>query len=159
MTNEIPLDKTQILLKVLEMQDDGLTRASEREQQIFQWSSTMLLAVFAGIVTLATASDRKALPLMAKPLISLVILIPVILSIIWIFRCRKKAMEYARVFEKIEEILHLFEAGYYGPASLLPAHWSGQLVKTIRKSKTPVYYTVILLFLAICVIVSIWLFM
>jgi hypothetical protein len=88
------LDKTQVLLKAWEMQDDGLRRAAEREQRIFQWSTSLLIATFGAVVTLSSSVDQIQFPnpVVTKILITTVIVVPVTASIIWILRRAQRAV-------------------------------------------------------------------
>lgn len=152
-------NKVAILLKLLEVQTEELRRKDEVEQLLFQWTTGLLLAVFGGV--LALSGKATALPSLSatsiKILASVIVAIPALLSVIWIFRRSRISAENTRAIEHIQELLHLFQDGFYGAHSPYPHHWQGQFTKGRLKRKTPKYYASVIFLMSACVIAAIWL--
>jgi hypothetical protein len=152
-------NKVSILLKLLEVQTEELRRKDEVEQLLFQWTTGLLLAVFGGV--LALSGKAVALPSLSamsvRILASIIVVIPALISLVWIFRRSRISTENTKAIENIQELLHLFEDGYYGPHSPYPHHWQGQFTKGRLKRKTPKYYASVILLMSACVVAAIWL--
>jgi hypothetical protein len=149
--------KVNILLNALDFQIKEIQRRQDREQVIFQWSTSMLLAIFAAIIALAGHISSTTYPVILKTLASVMVSFPILFSIFWIFRLSEQATNNAGVVEVIEDILYLFEEGYYGPKSPYPKAWEGNLKHNLEKRRTPIYYCLVLITMTICVVISIWL--
>ena len=150
-------DKTEILLKVLDDQIRSIERGEEREQQLFQWSTSLLLAAFGVVVALSDRSQALPFPIVVKSLATVLIVVPVFLSIIWIFRRSRRSVKNAEAIERIEKSLRLFEDGYYGVDSPYPRAWEGRLAESRLRRKTPVYYALVMVIMTTCVVTVIWL--
>ncbi|HMQ52078.1 MAG TPA: hypothetical protein PKE64_02050 [Anaerolineae bacterium] len=150
-------DKITVLLNLLDFQLKEIQRRQDREQQIFQWSTSLLLGVFGAIIALAGNVSAAPTAMTIKILASLMILFPVLFSVFWIFRLSQQATHNAGVVDSIQQLLHLFETGYYGPESPYPPAWQGKLKGNLQQRKTPIYYSVVMVTMVLCVVVTIWL--
>jgi len=146
--------KVTILLNILGSQIGEIQRREEREQQIFLWATSLLLAVFGAILALSDKTNQLAYPTAMKLLITAMVTIPISLFIRWLFRFRTDDIKNTEIIERIEKLLHLFESGHYGEHSPLPEHWLG---RSRRLRRTPLYYAATMLLMTACVIVAIWL--
>ena len=102
-------DKTEILLHSLDSQIKIIEQGEEREQQLFQWSTSLLLASFGAVVALSDRPSTLPFAGTVKLLATALIAVPVGLSITWIFRRSSRSVKNAEVVERIEKRLHLFE--------------------------------------------------
>lgn len=150
-------DKITVLLNLLDFQLKEIQRRQDREQQIFQWSTSLLLGVFGAIIALAGNVSAIPTATTIKFLASLMILFPVLFSVFWIFRLSQQATHNAGVVDSIQQLLHLFETGYYGPESPYPQVWQGKLKGNLQQRRTPFYYSVVMITMVLCVVVTIWL--
>lgn len=150
-------DKTEVLLRALDNQIKSIERGEEREQQLFQWSTSLLLAAFGAIVALSDRSHALPFPIAVKSLATVLIVVPVFLSIAWIFRRSRRSVRNAEAVERIEKSLRLFEEGYYGVHSPYPRAWEGKLAESRLRRKTPIYYASVMTLMAACVVTVIWL--
>ncbi len=145
-----------ILLNALDFQLSEIQRRQDREQQIFQWSTSVLLAVFGVVTALYGTTATTSFPNTIKFLASLMVILPIVASIYWIFRLSSQAVNNARTVERLQELLFLFHTGYYGAISPYPQSWRGNLAHNLRHRRTPVYYGLILATMMICVVLSVW---
>lgn len=145
-----------ILLHTLDFQLKEIQRRQEREQQIFQWASSLLLAVFGAAVTLhGSIATLPALDLI-KLLASLMVLLPVLFSAGWILRLSGQAVGNAEVVNRIQTLLSLFDKTYYGAQSPYPSAWQDQLPANLRARRTPLFYVLVLVSMTLCVVTTIW---
>ncbi|TEU20504.1 MAG: hypothetical protein E3J21_02490 [Anaerolineales bacterium] len=150
-------DRTDVLLKALDNQIKSIEQGENREQQFFQWSTSLLLAAFGAVVALSDRSSALPFPILVKSLATVLVVVPVLLSIIWIFRRSRRSVRNAEAIERIEKALHLFKGEYYGTDSPYPEEWEGKLVESRLRRKTPVYYSLVMALMTICVVAVIWL--
>jgi hypothetical protein len=150
-------DRTNVLLKALDHQIKSLEQGEDRELQFTQWTTSLLLGAFGAVVALSDRSNPLPFPIPVKSLATVLVLVPVLLSVIWIFRRSRRSVRNAEAIERIERALHLFEGEYYGTDSPYPEKWEGKLVESRLRRKTPVYYSVVMILVAICVVAVIWL--
>jgi len=78
-------DKTEILLQSLDSQIEVIGQGEEREQQLFQWSTSLLQASFGAVVALSDRSSALPFAGTVKLLATALIAVPVGLSIMWFF--------------------------------------------------------------------------
>ena len=149
--------RVAVLLKLLEMQTESMERKANVEQTLFQWTTSLLLAVFGVIIALADKTANLPQALAIKVLSTLIITAPALLSIIWIFRRARTSVNNAVAIEKIQELLGVFDEKAYGSGSPFPKGWRGKFAAGRAKRKTPLYYAVVIGFMALCVILAIWL--
>jgi len=150
-------DKTAVLLHVLKDQIDAIERRESREQTWFEWATNLLLATFGATVALAGKAASLPYPIVTKVLATALVTIPSGLIVSRILTSRKRQARNAKTVERIQQLLHLFEEGYYGTHSPYPNDWAGNLAKGILRRKTPLYFAAILALMASCVVVAIWL--
>jgi len=148
--------KLSVLMKLLEIQIDGLERKATIERNLFQWTTSLLLAVFGVVVALAdkTAALPHALPI--KILSTIVVSAPALLSVVWIFRRSRGSVSNTAAIEQIQDLLGVFDDKRYGAHSPYPRRWEGTLASSHAKRKTPYYYTAVIMIMAACVILAIW---
>lgn len=151
-------DKMTILLNRLDYHTQEIKRREERETKLFEWATTLLLGVFAVIIALSNGSSQLPNELVVKIIATLLVGIP---SSIFAFRIlaeRKTMSRQAKVIEKIQEEFKFFDEGYYIEATpLYPSRWRGSLSESMLKRKTPVIFSMILIFMTVCVMITIWL--
>jgi len=151
-------DKIAVLLNRLDFHTNEIQRREERETKLFEWSTTVLLAVFAVIVALSDRSAPLAYPILIKSIATLLIAFPTGVFAYRILSEKSSMKRQAEIVEKIEHELHLFDEGQYvADASLYPHRWKGNLAANMLKRKTPTYYVLILIIMTLCVIASLWL--
>jgi len=150
-------DKASVLLNLLDRQIDEIQRKEQREQQWFEWSTSLLLATFGAVIAFSDRANPLPYPVIIKSVATILIVIPSFIATSRILVERSKATKNAQTVERIQQLLHLFEDGYYGVQSPYPPVWAGNLARGRLNRKTPVYYALILLLLMICVITTIWL--
>jgi hypothetical protein len=71
MENILNKDKVNILLNLLESQFSELRRSEEREQVVFQWTTSLLLVSFGALIALSDRSIPLQHPLAIKLLASI----------------------------------------------------------------------------------------
>jgi hypothetical protein len=150
-------DKTAFLLSALDFHIHEIQRREEKEQRIFDWCTNLLLITFGAIVALAGQAQSLAFPVFTKIVATIFIGFPTAIFVYRIMIQRTRTRRNAEIVQRIEEIFHVYEDEYYSREALYPKKWSGNLSKVVSRRKTPIYYSIIIVFLAICVIVTIWL--
>jgi len=150
-------DKTQILLYIFDFNVKEIYRRKEQQQRLFEWSTSLLLAAIGAVVALSGRSTPLDFPVAIKALATIMIVVPTFLFSQRIVKFRKGSVGNAKAVERIQEILRLFEDGYYGVRSPYPHEWEGTLAEGIRKGKTTLIYVAILVLMAACVVAAIWL--
>jgi hypothetical protein len=146
-------DKTTVLLKLLELQFNEILRRETREQQWFEWSTSLSLAAFAAII----ASLPGFYSLFVKLLASILVALPTLLISSRILHQTKFNAKNAEAVEGIENLLRVFDGKYYGAHTAYPKDWKNQFTISTLKRKTPYYYITILITMATCVVIAIWL--
>jgi hypothetical protein len=149
--------KVEVLLNLLDRQVDEIQRREEAEQKLFEWSTSLLLASFGGVVALSQKATVLPQALYVKLIATVMVGIPVLLAITRIVTRSKASMPNAEALERIQSLLHLFEDGYYGSHSPYPQSWAGGLASSRLKRKSPIQKSMILALLSVCVIATIWL--
>ncbi len=150
--------KIAVLLNRLDFHTKEIHRREETETKLFEWSTALLLAVFAVIIALSDRSNPLPYSFIVKSIAILFVIIPTGVFIYRIISGRTRTPIQAEVIEQIEDQLHLFNDGYYiDEASLYPQSWKGNLAKSMMRRKTPVYYGLIMAFMTIGVVATIWL--
>jgi len=151
-------DKTVVLLNLLDFQLNEIQRREQKEQQWFEWTSSLLLATFGVIVALASRSSGSlSYAVIIKSLATVLIAVPALLIILRIRDQSKGSITNAKAVERLQELLLLFEDGPYGVQSPYPHEWKNKLAHSRLKRKTPIYYILILLLMTACVITTVWL--
>lgn len=151
-------DKMTILLNRLDYHMQEIKRREERETKLFEWATTLLLGVFAVIIALSNGSTQLPNELVVKILATLLVGIPASIFAFRILDERKTMSRQAEIIEKIQEEFKFFDEGYYFEAApLYPSRWRGNLSKNMLKRKTPIIFSLILIFMTICIMVAIWL--
>jgi hypothetical protein len=153
----LPGEKLTVLLQLLEHQIGEIERREGREQQLFEWSTGLLVAAFGAVIALSDRDHPLPYPLAVKALAILLILVPTTIFAIRILGYSQRSADNAEAVERIEDLLKLFDPHYYGDRSPYPPEWQGKLAKGRRQRKTPRYYTFILMLMASCVVMTIWL--
>ena len=149
-------DKISVLLNIHSNEWDEIRRRQDSQQQIFEWSTGFLVAIFGVVIALSNQTDPIPHPILIKIIATILISIPTILLSDRLSRHSGSAMQSAQAVERIEKLLKLYEDGFYGSHSPYPQEWAGKLAQSILKSTTPVYQIRILCLMAICVAVSFW---
>ncbi|MEP0873101.1 hypothetical protein NDA01_25260 [Trichocoleus desertorum AS-A10] len=149
-------DKVTILLNLLDRQIDEIQRREETEQKLFEWSTSLLLAAFAGVVALSQRSTPVPYAVFVKLLATVMVSIPVFLSILKITSRSAASVSNAEAVERIQSLLHLFEDSYYGSHSPYPKEWAGGLAKGRLKRTSPIYKSAMVASMALCVIATLW---
>ena len=151
-------DKLTLLLNRLDFHTTEIQRREEKETKLFEWSTTLLLTVFAVIIALSDRSSPLQYQVLIKVIASLLIITPTIIFISRILGERKSMHWQAQVIERIESKFHLFEESYYVEGvALYPTKWKGNLAESMLKRKTPIYYALVLILLAVGVTTTLWL--
>ncbi len=149
--------KVTVLLNLLDRQVDEIQRREETEQKLFEWSTSLLLASFAGVVALSQKTTVLPQAVYVKLIATVMVGIPVFLAISRIVTRSSASVPNAEALERIQSLLHLFEDGYYGSHSPYPQSWAGGLASSRLKRKSPLQKSMILALMSICVIATIWL--
>lgn len=149
--------KVTVLLNLLDFQLHEIQRRQDREQQLFQWSTSLLLAIFGVVTALFGTTAQTPFPDTIKLLASIMVLLPISFTIYWIFRLSSQAVQNAATVERIQELLLLFDTTYYGATSPYPGSWQGNFATDLRRRRTPMYYAIILSTMAVCVVLLLWL--
>jgi hypothetical protein len=151
-------DKITFLLNRMEFHTKEIQRREEKEARLFEWSTTLLLAIFAVVMALSDRSSPLPYQLPIKLIASLLIIAPTFIFIVRILGERKTMYRHAQVIEKIQSNFHLFEKGYYVKGEVLyPAKWEESLAESMLRRKTPIYYAAVLIILGLSVIATLWL--
>jgi hypothetical protein len=150
-------DKLTVLLHALSHQMSEIQRREGREQQLFEWSTGLLVASFGAVIALSDRASPLPYAFLVKLLATLLIAVPTGIFAVRILGYSKRSADNAEAIERIEDLLKLFDDGYYGSRSPYPPAWQGKLASGRRRRKTPFYYTFILILMATCVITTIWL--
>ncbi len=157
MENILNKDKVNILLNLLESQFSELRRSEEREQVVFQWTTSLLLVSFGALIALSDRSIPLQHPLAIKLLASIMLTFPATFSVVWMIWRVKRSSRNADAVDRIRESLHLYEDGYYGGLlSVYPHYWKNAFAKYIVKRLETKYYIAIVILMTICVVGSLW---
>jgi ferric-dicitrate binding protein FerR (iron transport regulator) len=92
-----------------------------------------------------------------KTLASILVGVPTIIFATRIRRYSERSVENAEAIDRIENVLRLFEEGYYGMNAPYPREWAGKLSKRRKERNTQNYYSAIMLLMGFCVIATVWL--
>jgi len=149
-------DKVTILLNLLDLQTSEIQRREEIEQKFFEWSTSLLLATFAGVIALSQNDTPLPYSILVKILATVMIGIPVYFSILGIITRSSASKTNAEAVERIQELLHLFDDNYYGSHSPYPHEWVGRLAQSRLKRKSPIHKSVIIVTMACCVVATLW---
>ena len=158
----ILMEKIQALLKLWEVHDAGLTRTVDREDLLFRWSTSVLLAGMAVIVVLTATCAPSAgvngslLGVPAKVLVTVSVVAPMLATLIWTFRRSRQSVRHAVILERVEGLLHLFDDGYYGDQSALPKDWENTYSASFRRRKTPLHHGFVLGTMTASLIAAVW---
>ena len=149
--------KLAVLLNRLDFHAHELQRSEEKETQLFEWSTALLLAVFAATLVLADPTKQQPNPQLTKLAAIFLVTVPTAIFVWRVLGERKTMVRQAEVIQRIEERLHLFDENYFfsGP-SLYPDRWRGNFARSRRERKTPLYYSAVMIFMLIVVITTIW---
>ena len=151
-------DKITVLLNRLDFHTNEIQRRQDNEMKLFEWSTALLLAVFAVILALSDRAAPLSYPLLAKSIATLLIAFPTAVFSYRILSEKPGMKRQAEIIEKIEQELRLFdEDQYISKAALYPEQWQGNLAASMLKRKTPLYYVLIMAFMTLCVIATVWL--
>lgn len=151
-------EKVTVLLNRLDLHTGELQRREGTEDKLFEWATTILLAVFAVIIALAGSSSNFPNTMAVKLIASFLVSVPTVIFIWRILSERASIYRQAIVIERIEREFHFFEKGYYiQDEQLFPNKWHSSFPEASLNRKTPVVYAAILSVMAICVVIAIWL--
>jgi len=151
-------DKVVVLLNLLDRQADFMLWSEEKQQKWFEWATSLLLAAFGVVVALSSRSTPLPYPTLVKTLATALISVPTSLLISRIWSQAGSSARNADVLARIEQLLYLFEDGYYGGQSPYPKEWAGDhLAKVVSRRRTPIAYILILGLMTACVVAAIWL--
>jgi hypothetical protein len=92
-----------------------------------------------------------------KLLASILVALPTLLISSRILHQTKFNAKNAEAVEGIENLLRVFDGKYYGAHTAYPKDWKNQFTISTLKRKTPYYYITILITMATCVVIAIWL--
>ena len=152
--------KLTILLNILNYHLTEIHRREEKETKLFEWSTALLIAVFAVVIALAPSSNLIGRPYLVKVIASLLAVLPTVIFAYCVLSERKSMSRQAQVVEKIQEKLNVFDEGVYvDNDALYPARWRNVFAANMLKRKTPLYYAATMLFMLFFVISSIWFFL
>jgi len=121
-------DKIDLLKHMELIQRSNVEYRSEREHNIFSWSSNILL-VLIGALLITKPSESvvwTAYGLLGRVVASIAVALLVAFSIQWQNRNRKQRYENAEVIQRIDHLLHYYEKGYFdlkSEATILPERW------------------------------------
>lgn len=150
-------DKITVLLNRLDFHINEIQRREEKETRLFEWSTTLLLAVFAVVIALSDRAEPLSHPVLVRIIATFLIAFPTLVFSYRIWSERPSMQRQAEVVELIQSGLYLFDKGYYiADMALYPERWKGNLAVSRLKRKTPIYYVAIILLMAICVITTMW---
>jgi hypothetical protein len=151
-----PSEKLSVLLQLLDRQTSEIQRREGREQQLFEWTTGLLVAAFGAVIALSDRDHPLPYAPTVKLLAILLIAVPSTIFAVRILGYSKRSVNNAEAIERIEELLQVFEPGYYGAQSPYPPEWKGAFARGRRQRKTPYFYSFILLVMASCVVTTIW---
>jgi hypothetical protein len=156
---DIPDDsRVDVLLSLLDSQFSEIRRGEEREQLVFQWTTNLLLVSFGALVALSDRAVALPYPFLVKLLASIMIAIPAMFSVAWMIWRVKRSSIHAGAIDRIRKLLHLFEDGYYGGTrSVYPYDWEDAFAKYIVRRWETKYYVAVVVLMAVCVVVTLWL--
>lgn len=126
--------KIQILLSIRTEQYEELNFRRNREYSIFQWTSTLLLAICAILLGI---NDTEPLDFLRKFHLKIFAIFLVgfigFFSVFWQNRERNFGAKNCRVIASINEALSLFEVGvYFKDQTVLPPNWKDWGRKDLR---------------------------
>ena len=145
-------DKTTILIHLLDFQAKEIQRREAREQKLFEWTVSVLLAAFGAVVALSNRELPLPHPFWVKLFASCLIGIPTFIFCLRILKYSKKTIENAQAIDKIEGILHLYDEKTYGGVTPYPESWANGLSASRKRRKTQFFYSLIMAIMAVCVI-------
>lgn len=143
--SEQPLDlatKIDILKHAQSLQMAEVQNRRAREYQIFSWTSGLLVALIGALLVFPRAPQ----PIWTiyggtgRFLAALAVAVFALHSIVWQIRNRQTGQDNARAVVRINQLLHLFDPGYFDPGSdqsVLPPQWQkwgGKALETESRS-------------------------
>lgn len=129
--------KIQILLSIRTEQYEELNFRRNREYSIFQWTSTIFLAICAILLGINNTEPLEFLRNFHLKIFA-ILLVGFIgfFSILWQNRERKFGAKNCRVIASINEALSLFKVGvYFKDQTVLPPSWKDWGRKDLRSSQ------------------------
>lgn len=149
-------DKSAVLLAIWQEHNSGLRTTVDRENRYFRWATTLLIIVMGFLVIIGSVKLDRMPSTLFRILMTVSLVLPVLVTIVLIFRRSRQAVRNTQVIERIEPLLHLFDQGVYGEQSPLPEQWKGHFSEIFQRRKTPLYYGFTLLILCACTVVGVW---
>jgi len=152
------------LLKHMEIiQRSNVQYRIERETNVFNWSSNILL-ILIGALLITKPSERAVwltYGIWGRGVATVAVIFLATFSIQWQNRNRRLQRENGEVIQRIDHLLHFYEKGYFDPkggTAIFPEHWETQypardirITKRLRSTTYPAA-TAILCLLAIAMI-------
>lgn len=151
--------KVAVMLNRLDFHLREIERRQDVEIRLFEWSTGLLIAVFAVVIALSAPTSRLPNPLLTKSLATLLIAAPTCVFIYRILSDRKSQRRQAEIVQVIQTELHLFEKDYYAEGrALYPEIWNSvnTLPQAMMKRRTPIYYVAIMGSMLFCVAATVW---
>ncbi len=156
-------DKIDLLKHMELIQRSNVQYRSEREHNVFSWSSNILL-VLIGALLITKPSESvvwSTYGLWGRIVASIAVVLLVAFSVQWQNRNRRQQRENGEVIQRIDHLLHYYEKGYFDPKgeiTIFPEHWATvypskdlSITKRLRSTTYPAA-TAILGLLAIAMI-------
>ncbi len=136
----------------------------ERQYKIFTWSSNVFIALI-GLLFITDTSNTFAFNLYnpwIKTIASLMLIGLMVFCVDWQQRNRKWIRENGEVINKIEELLHCFDKGYFdtvGEKTLFPDNWrfsATQRRKSFIRRLFYANYVSATIFLGVLTAIMVW---
>lgn len=121
-------DKIDLLKHMELIQRAEVRSRHEREQNVFSWSSNILLVLIGALLIVKPSEGAVwlAYGVWGKTIASMTVLVLVWFSIRWQNRNRRWQRENGAVIQRIDRLLHYYDKGFFDSAeetAILPEHW------------------------------------
>lgn len=161
-TTNLPLglsssDKVAFLLYTLNYHAQQIQLRDDKETKIFDWCTNLLLLSFAAIVAISGQITPTRFTIYIKVITTILILAPISVFAFELLNYKSLIRRNTQMIEKVEDIFRVYENDQYTNGSLYPRHWQGKLTRAILRRKAPIYYSIILIIMTICVLLAVWL--
>ncbi|MDJ0752235.1 MAG: hypothetical protein QNJ45_01870 [Ardenticatenaceae bacterium] len=151
-------EKIEILLSRLDFHVAEIQRRQENETRLFEWTTALLLAVFAVLISVSDISAIFANPVLVKWIATVMIGIPTAVFAVRILSENQSMARQGKIVEAIQEELRFFDKGVYiQDQSLYPNRWRHGFAQSMLTRRTPTYYVIVIVVMALCVIATLWL--
>ncbi len=163
MDNEMSSEKMELLKFLYDHRIGEVNFLRERQDKIFAWSSNIFMALIGALLIIEPSKAPVwAFTLQSKLVASLAVSILMFFSIRWQQRTHSWQSESGQVIQKMEQLLHCYDKGYFDhkkDLALFPMRWNNPEIEkppSFMKTIFSANYISATVILGILAVVMIW---